>query len=209
MKESCDLGPFLTSMSSISKIRVLLGGILPTNKPKVWEVSCSKTWEDGVWCFYGVTFSFFSIRQYWRNCQFPALSCAHVLQTLIPTLHRLLDPKSEPYWIFISIFAAASGCYNNALQLHSEDWKQQLHPQIWKFHITWNEIACHYSLGIHRNVQGACLHILTYDNKRVVYVELQSLPPAQAIFSQRQIQRLRIISNKQTKESFWFVCKKI
>lgn len=195
------------SMSSTSKIRVLLGGILPTNKTKGWEISCSPTLADGSGCIYGFTFSLLSIRQCWRNGQFPALSCAHVLQTLIPSLHRFLDPKSEPYWILISIFAAASGRYNNALQLLSEDWKQ--HLQIWKLHITWNETACRCPQGIHRNVQGACLHIWTYDNKRVVYEELQSLPPAQAIFSQLQIQRLRIISNKQTKESFWFVCKKV
>lgn len=179
-------------MSSISKTRVLLGGILPTNKSKVWEIGCCKTLDDGFWGFYGVTFAFLSIRQCWRNCQFPALSCAHILQTFIPTLHRLLDPKSEPYWIFISIFAAASGYYNNASQLHSKDKKQQPHPQIWKVEITWNEIAFHYSLGIRRNVQGACLHILTYDNKRLVYAEFQPLPPAQAIFSHWRIQRLRI-----------------
>lgn len=54
-----------------------------------------------------VTFSFLSIAQRWRDGQFPALSCAHALQTLIPTLQYFLKPKSEPYWIFISIFTAA------------------------------------------------------------------------------------------------------
>lgn len=74
--------------------------------------------------FFGVvTFSFLSIGQSWWNCQFPALSCAHVLQTFIPTLHRLLDPKCEPDWIFVSIFAAANS-ENDASQLHSGDGKQ-------------------------------------------------------------------------------------
>lgn len=54
-----------------------------------------------------VTFSFLSIAQRWRDGQFPALSCAHVLQTHIPTLQYFLNPKSEPYRIFISIFTAA------------------------------------------------------------------------------------------------------
>lgn len=148
--------------------------------------------EFGV--FRVVTFSFFSIRQSWWNCQFPALSCAHVLQTFIPTLHRLLDPECEPYWIFVSIFAAASG-EKDASQLHSGDGKQ-LWLQMLKVKFTWNEIACRYSLEIHRNVQEACLHILTYDNKRMVYAGLQLVPPAQAIFSQLQIQKLTIQSKK-------------
>lgn len=78
-----------------------------------------KRMEFGV--FRVVTLSFISIRQSWWNYQFPALSCAHVLQTFIPTLHHLLDPKCEPYWIFVSIFAAANG-ENNAS--HYGDGKQ-------------------------------------------------------------------------------------
>lgn len=82
-----------------------------------------KYWRMEFGGFRVVTFSFFSICQSWGNRQFPALSCAHVLQTFIPTLHRLLDPKCEPYWIFVSIFAAANG-EKNASQLHSGDGKQ-------------------------------------------------------------------------------------
>lgn len=69
-----------------------------------------------------VTLSFFSVRQSWWNRQFPALSCAHVLQTFIPTLHRLLDTKCEPHRIFVSVLAAANG--DNNAPLHSGDGKQ-------------------------------------------------------------------------------------
>lgn len=150
---------------------------------------------------------------------FPYASAGGTVSFLRSPVHILCRPLSQPFtasWIprvnqtgfWSPSLRLQVGVTINASQLHSEDWKRQLHPHIWRVHITWNEIACHYSLGIHRNVQGACLHILTYENKRVVYVELQSLPPAQAIFFQWHIQRLTIIAYKQTKESFWFVCKK-
>lgn len=53
-----------------------------------------------------VTFSFLAICQRWRYSQLPALPCAHVLQTLIPTLEHLSDPQGKPHRVFIPMFAA-------------------------------------------------------------------------------------------------------
>lgn len=103
-------------MSSMSKIRVLLGGILPVNKQIMQKKNRFVMMENRkkgrsdatdpllIYCY---TFSFLAIRQRWRDGQFSALSCAHVLQTFIPTLEHFFDPKSEPYWISIPILAAA------------------------------------------------------------------------------------------------------
>lgn len=163
----------------------------------MWSSSYGETLVDGV------TFSFLSICQCCRNCEFPALSCAHVPQPFIPTLHHLLDPKCEPYWMLISILAAANG-YNDAIQLYNHNYDQNKFCNKKKLAkkkvlFTWNESASRYSLGSRRNAQEACLHTWTGENKRLVCAELLFSPPAQAIVSQWQKQRLGIASKKQTK----------
>lgn len=70
------------------------------------EIRCNRPPSNMSFFHVCVTFSFLAISQRWRDGQFPALSFAHVLQTLIPTSECFSDPKSEPYWILIPIFAA-------------------------------------------------------------------------------------------------------
>ena len=90
--DSWDLGPFWISMSSMSKMRVLLGGIFPVYKQKheckrstdmvtqeAGEIRCNRHPQHLFVFRVHVTFSFLAISQRWRNSQFPALSFAHVL----------------------------------------------------------------------------------------------------------------------------------
>lgn len=117
LKESCDLGPFLISMSSMSKMSVLLGGILPASRTdQVSETPLQRNatrvealLQVATSCrFYlNDTFSFFAIGQSWRDGQLPAFPCAHILQAFIPAWQHLSHPKSEPQWIFVPIFTAA------------------------------------------------------------------------------------------------------
>lgn len=117
LKESCDLCPFLISMSSMSKMSVLLGGILPVGRTdQVSETPLQRNatrvealLQVATSCrFYqNDTFPFFAIGQSWRDGQLPAFPCAHILQTFIPAWQHLSHPKSEPQWIFVPIFTAA------------------------------------------------------------------------------------------------------
>ena len=93
LKESCDLGPFLMSRSSISKTRVLLGGILPTKKQSV--IRKSVIVKHGWW----MDSSVFMVLPF---PSFPYASVGGIVSFLRSPVHMFCRPLSQPFtasWI--------------------------------------------------------------------------------------------------------------